>query len=482
MKQYRALFLLLALLFTVSYGQTARSMHWYFGHKAGIDFSSGSPVADTNGQLVSIENSSTISDPSGNLLFYSNGTEVRNRQHAIMPNGSGINGNQSALQGSIVIPIPTRPNDCYLVVISESGTLSYSKIDMTLNNGLGAITEKNVLLGEHSSEGMAATIHCNQENYWLLIREVAGTVLKFRSYEISASGMSAPVISSFLLPEIMADPVSSITFAETGNILCYTALGTQAIYLFDFDQQTGGLAFRDSISTRENEIAYSTAFSGSKTKLYATMWDQEYCRVSQFDLNAADITASRVDLDSVYFGNGSPNGYGFIGQMRLTPHHQLLISRWKQNNPPVTTESPYSLDSLDCIQFPDLAGTAAGFQRNYLYLRHSPTMLGLPNFVSTFTGEVDLDFHCPDTTASLRENGFTGIEIYPNPVKTELNVHTTSAGEFTLELFDNTGKSLQHVVSSGESAVIGMSGLAAGIYFLKVNRADTIETFRIIKD
>ena len=61
---------------------------WYFGQNAGIDFNSGSPVALTNGQLVTDEGCATISNSSGQLLFYTDGITVYNRNHSIMVNGS----------------------------------------------------------------------------------------------------------------------------------------------------------------------------------------------------------------------------------------------------------------------------------------------------------------------------------------------------------------------------------------------------------
>lgn len=42
---------------------------WYFGQNAGLDFTGGSPVAVTNGQLNINEGCASISDASGNLLF-----------------------------------------------------------------------------------------------------------------------------------------------------------------------------------------------------------------------------------------------------------------------------------------------------------------------------------------------------------------------------------------------------------------------------
>ena len=67
-----------------------RTNHWYFGEKAGLDFSSGSPVADTNSQMMVAGNAVTMSDTAGNLLFYSDRWSVWNRNHQIMPNGTGL--------------------------------------------------------------------------------------------------------------------------------------------------------------------------------------------------------------------------------------------------------------------------------------------------------------------------------------------------------------------------------------------------------
>ena len=42
---------------------------WYFGHGAGIDFNSGSPVPISDGQLNTEEGCASISDENGDLLF-----------------------------------------------------------------------------------------------------------------------------------------------------------------------------------------------------------------------------------------------------------------------------------------------------------------------------------------------------------------------------------------------------------------------------
>ncbi len=135
---------------------------WYFGRNAGIDFSSGNPVALTNGQLNTFEGSSTISDKNGNLLFYSDGATVWNRNHIIMPNGTGLLGNSSSSQSALIVPNPTISNIYYLFTVDaqENNTngVNYSIIDMNLDNGDGDISTKNIPLINSATEKITAVI------------------------------------------------------------------------------------------------------------------------------------------------------------------------------------------------------------------------------------------------------------------------------------------------------------------------------------
>ena len=81
MEKYSSTIIFL-LLSIITLGQIpGPSTNWYFGSNAGITFNSGSPVALTNGVLITVEGVATISDNSGNLLFYTDGLTVYNRLH-----------------------------------------------------------------------------------------------------------------------------------------------------------------------------------------------------------------------------------------------------------------------------------------------------------------------------------------------------------------------------------------------------------------
>eukprot|EP01035_Chromulina_nebulosa_P055523 gene55523-76076_t len=76
---------------------------WYFGNNCGLDFSTTPPTALTNGKINTNEGCSSVSDAQGNLLFYTDGLTVWNKNHAVMDNGTGLKGNSSSTQSSVVV-------------------------------------------------------------------------------------------------------------------------------------------------------------------------------------------------------------------------------------------------------------------------------------------------------------------------------------------------------------------------------------------
>ncbi len=72
---------------------------WYFGEKAGVDFRSGTavPLNDQNSMMADMA-SAVISDSLGNLLFYTNGKIVWDRNDSLMPNATRLAGSKGATQ------------------------------------------------------------------------------------------------------------------------------------------------------------------------------------------------------------------------------------------------------------------------------------------------------------------------------------------------------------------------------------------------
>ena len=115
--------LLTLLLFFFTSATTAQyeTAHWVFGINAGLDFNSGEPECVDGYPLVANHGSATMSDPSGNLLLYTDGFVVWNRIHQVMPNGilaDSCTGTYT-LQNCFLIPRVGYNHQYYLFTISK---------------------------------------------------------------------------------------------------------------------------------------------------------------------------------------------------------------------------------------------------------------------------------------------------------------------------------------------------------------------------
>lgn len=111
---------ILVLIRTYSISQNENNI-WYFGENAGLDFSSGSPVALTDVALNTNEGCATISDACGKLLFYTDGRTVWNRNHEIMVNGTGLLGAKSSTQSAYIIKKPGSKTNYYIFALKDAG-------------------------------------------------------------------------------------------------------------------------------------------------------------------------------------------------------------------------------------------------------------------------------------------------------------------------------------------------------------------------
>ncbi len=257
----RILFILLLLPFSVFCQGEAN--YWYFGANAGVNFNTSPPSPLTNGQLNTSEGCSSISDENGNLLFYTDGRTIWNRNHNVMSNadyfnGTGLLGDPSSTSSGLIVPHPTDANLYYVFTVDEPhhdnatnypnqgpGTangeysdlpgsnvpqdddgfnngLNYSVVDMTLDGGLGNVisSEKNIHLITYDpsnseeikykcSEKITAVKGSDCNSIWLLTHFID----KFYAFKIDNSGVNTSPVISQTGPAI---PISSYRRAALG--------------------------------------------------------------------------------------------------------------------------------------------------------------------------------------------------------------------------------------------------------------------------
>ncbi len=95
---------LLFLILGFGYLAQGEGNNWYFGTYAGLTFNTNPPSLLNDGRLVTTEGCASVSDKNGNLIFYTDGSNVYGSNHLLMPNGTGLYGNPSSTQSFCCMP------------------------------------------------------------------------------------------------------------------------------------------------------------------------------------------------------------------------------------------------------------------------------------------------------------------------------------------------------------------------------------------
>lgn len=338
-------------------------MNWYFGYNSAMDFNSGTPQVLMNSAMTSFEGSTSISDDDGNLLFYSNGLQVWDRNHNVMPNGSGLMGgpSTSSRHQALGTPYPGHPGKYLLFTTDENENLyvnglRYSVIDMSLNGGLGAVTAtKNIWITGCDRENIAAAYASNGTDFWLLVPN--SNYVKI--YRVDQSLTFTPQIMFF--PDLAV--IGSFYFSNNGKKVAWNNMVPNSSqspapwdsWIYDFDLETGILS--NPIHLVNTGPIYEFEFSPDDSKLYK--WNSG--RIVQYDLSLTTEVAIQNSATTVL------EDWGTSGQMRNGPDGKLYFNNIG--------------NAVSRLDFPNLQGTACSPQLNIVPLGHLSLGMGLPLFI-----------------------------------------------------------------------------------------------------
>lgn len=376
MKKY---FLLLIFITSInlSFGQL-EAANWYFGNEAGLNFTSGTPIALNNSAMSQLEGCATISDANGNLLFYTNGQEIYNSNHQLMQNGTGLLGSQSSSQSAIIIPAPLDSNRYYIFTVdsnSQPNGLNYSVVDMTLDGGFGGVDtiEKNIQLDTPVAEKLTATYHANGQDIWVIAHRMATN--EFVSYLVSSTGVNTiPEVSSvgqihavFLMQGtgLPSDPdVGGIGYMKISpngkKIAVAIGYGNTGLELFDFDNATGILSNPLLINSYST---YGVEFSPNSKVLYSTS-NVFNGIILQYDL-------TQTTLLTIQNSQSIINGVQKHGALQLGIDGKIYAA---QNN----------FNTLSVINNPNVLGVGCNYVSNAISLNGKLSSYGLPPFISNY--------------------------------------------------------------------------------------------------
>ena len=364
---------------TVSYAQKEGNI-WYFGEYAGLDFNSGVPVALTDGAMGTNEGCSVISDDMGNLLFYTEGITVWNRNHVPMPNGFGLMGHWSSTQSALIVKKP-QSNNIYYIFTTPAPYLNggdrgfrYSTVDMSLNGGLGDVISKNVFLHDPVTEKLTAVRHANGCDIWVIAHEWRSN--NFLAYLIGPSGViSTPVTSNIgtVHEGNSFNVIGQMKVSPDGSKLALALYADQIIELFDFDKATGLVSNPITfllplvpLPLVPPPSTYGVEFSPDGSRLYGTTKNGPDGFIYQWDLMAGSpsaIIGSRMLI-------GNSLGQSGIGSLQLGPDGKIYCALIL-----------YSF--IGAINNPNALGAACNFVHDAVSLNGKRSIIGLPTFMQS---------------------------------------------------------------------------------------------------
>jgi len=432
---------------------------WCFGDSAGIKFLPGGGTQLFNSSTLTRGGSCTIADSAGNLLLYANtfyyplwsqgylrlGVAF-DRNHNLMQNGDTLVGS-GLFQEQVIVPWPDSSNLFYLFTAGVFAPFGfwYSVIDLNQNGGLGAVVQKNVQLTNYeASDCVAAVKHGNGRDWWVLFKDYMSWNNSIYTYLITPNGISGPFLQN--IGFATNTNFMHSTFSRDGNkylMVNYKGL----IEVYDFDRCTGLFS---NVITIEPELPsalfphyFGCAFSPSGNLIYITTVDYSETFLYQFDLLAPNITASKLQIESVQ----APS---YHGSLRLAPDNKIYCA---YNYYDGINNYPYS-DSLNnnfnqnlsVINFPDSAGLACGFSPFSFNLGGNETYWGLPNNPEYDLGP--LSGSSCDTIVGINEPATVALaaELFvyyaPDWQTAFINANKLRGTQYHLEVFDLMGKSI----------------------------------------
>lgn len=370
---------------------------WTFGEFAAIDFNQNPPQPGTRA-LDTSEGCATISDDCGQLQFYTDGLQAWNINDVVMQNGGGLTGSGSSAQSGIIVPDLDDENIYYLFAV-DSGGLTYSVVDMTLDGGLGAIVsgQKNINVQNSTQEKVASVENDAGDGYWIITYDDD----TYSAYELVNGTLNpTPVVSVF--QNDLTDARGYLKVSPNGQYISNASVDGSEMQgvIAEFDDATGVVSNEIQLEETEPEVnsVYCMEFSPDSNFLYADLNSNASGNANtqnnskallQYDLtngiNPADFNPAQYEV--IYFqSSGSPDR----AALQIAPNGKIY---WARPGQPWLAEIGKPNEPARAVDFEwDGIQLASGTSSNE----------GLPPFVASIF-ELEITAFDAGTTASATQ-------------------------------------------------------------------------------
>jgi Secretion system C-terminal sorting domain len=398
----------------------------------------------------------SMTDSTGQLLFYTNGCTIASGNGVIMENGDGINpgpmhdwtcptAGYTAPFGAVPLPVPNHPSMYYLLHLGVNyesgqglsyGPFYYTLIDMEANGGLGRVISKNnILLDQRNLAPFSVTRHANGRDWWALVPEY-GTG-RYHTFVVRGD-------------RVLPRPVQTIGEASVCRYVGTGAFSLQGdryarqhhcgLFTFDFDRCSGLLS-----APRYFEFP-SRAFGGGGVAFSPD--GNRVLTTTQLSVMGVDLRDNEPKLDTV------------IDFIQLLGTSLYLMQYGDDGRLYFSTigRSKY----LHVAETPNDADIGFRFKGLSLPVLQVRSLPNLPNYQLGA-----LDRKCvPDDFDDLFASH---IRITPNPATQFVRIQSTSTEFKQIRLFDAAGRLvMERSFSPVYEFVLPTQLLSAGIYQMAI--------------
>lgn len=393
------LILAFTLLSTVVLSQN-ETINWYFGQNAGLNFKDLRLSVLNDGAMHTPAGCSSISDRNGNLIFYTNGQTVWNKNHDIMENGEGLAGEIENIQSTLIVPTPGDDSRYYIFYTKTNPTTTpllnsgfyYAQVQFSPQQPLGEVTTKVSRISS-ANTGRVTAIHDVASNS-IKVVTFGGVgsddppLNTFFVFNVDSNGLNRFPITT-TIPEsdvtIFSDK-AAMKFSPDGKKIALAGAGGDTIHIFDFDMTTSTVSYDFGIKAGllfDPLYSYGVEFSQDSQILYFTGVNfGNIGFIYKYLLYDSNPINEKILVDA-----SSSHNYGDLqlavdGKIYVATYIKTpwTISNFGQNLP-IT-----AMDFMGIINDPeDKDGDGnSDYEALAIDLKPSASLQGLPNFVSSF--------------------------------------------------------------------------------------------------
>ena len=479
----------------ISIAQSPRNKNWVIGlEPVKFIFNENGLKIDTIKNWNSItppftavaQSCSNISDLEGNLLFYSSGFVLFDKDGYAINNGKQINcplgtklctnyGGLSLFHQTDII-LPKKGNQYYVFATGMSDSaadkylnhtetifdvLNYSVVDMDSNNGMGEVVVKNKIIMQNQrywNVGLTAVKHANGKDWWLVKSDCLNN--RFQLFLVKEDSIEGPFYQNFGITSYWCTWPTKLNFSSDGSKLIgniyrdyYENSEFNRTEIYDFDRCTGTITYNQHFFVPFDTITYmnwdkmqGVEFSpNGKLAYVCSMYN-----VWQIDLE----NPNKKDALLLSGPDTTLNVFPWYDMLALGPDNKIYIG---------TASGSRALSTIDS---PDVKGLGCKFHRhgvrqNYNYLLCPPNM---PNYgLGALVGSA-----C-DTIRAVPQNWL----LYPNPAASNITIKIPNSKQGTsiqLQVYNLLGQKIidkQVLISIDFEATLDVASLPRSIYIVK---------------